>query len=140
MPENEKKNIKSQPASAVKDLVIIAAITILVFILSYFFDVFIFIVKFLEKYPQNIIYVDEIITVLLTLSIAFAIFSWRRWQELKKETAERIKKQEEIICLNATQAEVERVINKQLRSDREQMKEAMQEILQIFCNKGKREA
>ncbi|HTZ11703.1 MAG TPA: hypothetical protein VMD04_04960, partial [Candidatus Margulisiibacteriota bacterium] len=62
---------------------------------------------------------------------------WRRWKELKKETAERIKKQEELTNLAATQAEVERIISKQLHSDLDQMKEDVREILRLLLNKRK---
>ncbi|MCX5704191.1 MAG: hypothetical protein NT066_06865, partial [Candidatus Omnitrophica bacterium] len=128
------KNTGLQPSRATRDLVLLIAITILVLILSYFFDVFILIVKFLQEHPNKIIYIDEVITGLLTLSIGLAIFAWRRWLELKKETAERIKKQEELIRLAATQAEVERIISKQLRSDMDQMKQDVREILHLFIN------
>ncbi|MDD5006176.1 MAG: hypothetical protein PHS93_06720 [Candidatus Omnitrophica bacterium] len=127
-----KKNTKSQLANSSKDLVIIAVVSVCVFILSYFFDVFVFIVRFLEKHPRRIIYLDEIITLLLTLSIGLAVFSWRRWLELKKETAERMKEQEEVIKLTATQAAVERIINKQLHADMDQMKQGVREILHLL--------
>ncbi|MCX5712245.1 MAG: hypothetical protein NTY47_04125, partial [Candidatus Omnitrophica bacterium] len=60
---------------------------------------------------------DEIITCLLTLSIGLAIFSWRRWLELKKETAERIKLQEELITVAETKAQTADIICKELRSE-----------------------
>jgi hypothetical protein len=134
----KKKEIQLHPSTAVRDLVLLIAITSLVLILSYFFDVFILIVKFLQKYPNEIIYIDEVITALLTLSIGLAIFAWRRWSELKKETAERIKKQDELLRLTATQAEVERIISKQLRSDMDQMKQDMREILHLLITKHKK--
>jgi len=136
--ETKKKNKELQPSRAFRDLVLLIAITILVLILSYFFDVFVLIVRFLQKYPNKIIYLDEVITVLLTLSIGLAIFAWRRWLELKKETAERIKKQEELLMLTATQAEVERIVSKQLRSDMDQMKQDVREILRLLVNKLKK--
>lgn len=123
IPENKNKNARFKVTSAFKDLIVIAIVSISVFILSYFFDIFVFIVKFLEKHPREIIYLDEIITILLTLSIAFAIFAWRRWSELKKEVAERIKLQEEIIRIANTNAEVERIIGKQLRCEIELRKQ-----------------
>ena len=117
IPGNKKKNTKPQVTSAFKDLIMVVLISIFVFIISYFFDIFVFIVRFLEKHPRKIVYVDEVITVLLTLSITFAIFAWRRWLELKKETTERIRLQEEIIKITRTHAEVERIISKQLRCE-----------------------
>lgn len=136
--KTEKKITEFKPSRAARDLVLLAAALLIVLLLSYFFDVFILIVKFLQKYPANIVYVDEVVSFLLTLSIGLAIFAWRRWLELKKETAERIKKQEELIRLADTQAEVERIISKQLRSDMEQLKEDVRQILQLLVNKLRR--
>jgi Tfp pilus assembly protein PilO len=136
--ETKNKNIKPYSSRAFRDLVLLIAVTTFVFILSYFFDVFILIVRFLQRHPDKIPYIDEVIMVLLTLSVGFAIFAWRRWQELRRETAERIKKQEELLRLTATQAEVEKIINKQLRTDLDQMKQDVREILQLLINKLKR--
>ncbi len=115
-------NKKNLSTTACRDLVIIALVSIFIFILSYFFDVFKFLINLLEKHPRWITYVDEIITGLLTLSISFAIFSWRRWCELKRETAQRMKIQEELIRLANTKAETERIISKQLHCEIEERK------------------
>jgi uncharacterized membrane protein (DUF106 family) len=120
-----------------KDLVVLIVITVIMLILSYFFNVFVFLIELFQKHPKSITYIDEIVTGFLTLSIGLSIFSWRRWRELKKETAERVKKQEELLRLTATQAEVERIISKQLRSDMDQMKQDVREILHLFLNKHK---
>jgi hypothetical protein len=140
IPELEKKSVKFPDTDTFKDLVILAVITIFVLILSYFFNVFVFLIELFQKYPKALTYIDEIITGLLTLSIGLSIFAWRRWLELKNETAERIKKQEEILRLTATQAEVERIISKQLRSDMNQMKEDVRGILHLLLNKHNRTA
>ena len=102
-----------------------------------FFDIFVFIVKFLEKYPRKVVYVDEVITAFLTLSIAFAIFAWRRWSELKKEMAERIKLQEEIIRIANTNAEVERIIGKQLRCEIDLRRQEEKNVLSLKLNAKK---
>jgi hypothetical protein len=136
--KTKNKNTEFQSSSAFRDLVLLIAITIFILIISYFFDAFILVVKFLQKYPDKIIYIDEVITALLTLSIGLVIFGWRRWLELKKETAERIKKQEELLRLTATQAEVERIVSRQLRSDMDQMKQDVREILHLLISKLKR--
>jgi membrane protein implicated in regulation of membrane protease activity len=104
-------------SSAFIDLVILALITIVLLIFSYFFNAFIFLVKLFQKYPESITYIDEIVTLLLTLSIGLAVFSWRRWRELQKETRQRIKFQEELIALANTRAETERIISKQLHCE-----------------------
>lgn len=132
LPKNHNK--ESYP-KAFRDIVLLAAVTIVVLILSYFFDVFVLIVKFLQRHPERIVYIDEVITALLTLSIGLGVFAWRRWLELKRETAKRIEKQEDLLRLTATQAEIERIISKQLRTDMDQMKDDVREILYLLINK-----
>ncbi len=132
------KNRESHLSRAVRDLVLLIVITIFTLILSYFFNLFSLIVEFLQKHPDKIIYVDEVITTLLILSIGLAVFAWRRWLELRKETAERIKKQEELIRITATQADTERIISKQLHIDMDQMKQDVQEILHFLLKKHKK--
>jgi uncharacterized membrane protein YcjF (UPF0283 family) len=101
-------------SSVLGDLIILAVVVIVMLVLSYFFNVFIFLVELFQKHPKAITYIDEIITLLVTLSVGLAIFSWRRWRELKQETAQRIKLQEELIMMAKTEAETERIISKQL--------------------------
>jgi hypothetical protein len=115
------------PSKAFRDLASLIAVTIFMLVLSYYFDVFGLIVQYLQKHPDKIVYVDEVIVTLVTLSTGLAIFAWRRWLELKK-----------LLKLTSTQAEVERIISKQLRSDMEQMKLDVQEILRLLISKLKR--
>lgn len=133
--DDTQKTKNNGRSRTVRDLILLIAVTILVLVISYFFDAFIVIVKFLQWHPEKIVYADEVITALLALSIGLAIFAWRRWRELKKETAERIKRQEELLSLTATKAEVEKIISNQLRSDMEQMKDDVREILSLLINK-----
>jgi len=132
-----KNNPKVRFSAAARDLVILGLIIVAVFTLSYSFNVFNFLVKIFENNPQTIVYIDEIITILLTLSAGLAIYSWRRWLELKKESAERIKNQEMLREAAETKAEVERIISKQLRTDMDQVKQEIKEILYILGNKRK---
>jgi predicted nucleic acid-binding protein len=127
--EIKKNNTKSRFTNTSKDLVILAFIAIVIFVLSYFFDIFIFLVEFFKKHPDAITWVDEIITALLTLSIGFAVFSWRRWFELRKETAERMRLQEELLRIAETKAETERIICKQLHCDIAEYKKIEKDIL-----------
>jgi len=115
--ETKQKRTKFKLTSAVKDLIVLACVTIFVFVLTYFFNVFIFLVEFFKKHPQAITWIDEIITGLLTLSIGFAVFSWRRWLETQKEFTERVRLQDEIIKICEIKAETERIICKQLHCD-----------------------
>ena len=127
--EIKKNNTKLSLTVAFKDLIVLAFFVIFIFVASYFFDIFTFLVEFFKRHPQAITWVDEIITGLLTLSIGFAIFSWRRWLELKKETAERVRLQEELIKIAETKAETERIICKQLHCEIEEYKKIEQDIL-----------
>jgi len=115
--------------NARKDLLFLFFFALLVFILSYYFDIFIFIVRFLERHPRHIIYVDEVVMTLLSISIGFAVYSWRRWIELKKETGERIRLQEELLKVAETRAEAESIICKQLHVEIEQRKQGERGIL-----------
>lgn len=71
------------------------------------------------------------------MSIAFAIFAWRRWLELKKVTTKRIKLQEEIIRIAHTNAEVERIIGKQLRCEIELRRQEEKNVLSPKLNAKK---
>jgi len=135
--EIKKKNVKVRFTNAFKDLIIIAVVFILVLILSYFFNVFLFLVELFQKNPRAITYIDEIIMGLLTLSVSFAVFSWRRWSELNKETAERIKLQEELIRIANIKAETEKIINKELQSEIELRKQLEKNTL-LSPPKGKK--
>ncbi|MCK9615380.1 MAG: hypothetical protein M0R48_07750 [Candidatus Omnitrophica bacterium] len=133
----EKINKKLKFSAAFRDLIILGLTTIFVFIVSYFFNIFNFLVKIFYQNPQTIVYIDEIITVLLTLSVGLTIFSWRRWQEFRKEAAEHIKNQEMLREVAETKAEVERIISKQLRTDMDQLKHEVKEILYLLTTKHK---
>ena len=97
---------------------------------------FIFLVEFFQKYPHSITWIDEIITGLLALSIGFAIFSWRRWIELKKETSERIKLQEELIRIAHTKADTERIISRQLHHEIELRKQLEKDLDENSSHRG----
>ena len=132
--EIKEKKARIPLTSVSKDLIVLGIISALVFILSYFFDVFVFLVKFFQKHPHSITYVDEIVTSLLTLSIGFAVFSRRRWLELRKETAQRIRLQEELVQHAKTEAESERIISRQLHAEIEQRKEAEEKLKKLASN------
>ncbi|MDD5505717.1 MAG: hypothetical protein PHR73_03055 [Candidatus Omnitrophica bacterium] len=122
LQRNMDKQGKIPLSQGFKDLIIIAIVFILILVVSLFLNIFAFILEFIKKNPHSIIYVDEVIVGLLTLSVCFAIFSWRRWSELKRETFERIKAQEELIKIANTKAETERIISRQLHIEIEQRK------------------
>ena len=134
-PRNKNKD--SHLYSAIRDLVFVIITTISACLISYFFNVFDLIVKFLQKHPEKIFYIDEVIVTLVTLSIGLFLFAWRRWMELKKETTERIKNQEELLRLTTTQAETEKIINRQLHIDMDQMKQDVRGILTLLHNRNK---
>lgn len=127
--ETGKIDRESRSSSAFKDLAVLTFVVIVTLTLSYFFNVFIFLVELFQKYPQSITWIDEIVTGFLVLSIGFAIFSWRRWREVKKETAERLRLQRELIKIAETKAETERIICRQLQCDIEVYKRIEQGVL-----------
>jgi hypothetical protein len=114
-----KTEKSAQPVmnAVTKDLIWLAATIIAVFIFSYFFDVFSFLLVFIRRHPSAVFYIDEIVSVLLALSIGLAVFVWRRLKELRIETAKRIKLQEKLIELAKTEAQTERIVSKQLHSE-----------------------
>ena len=134
----DKKQTENNPSQSTTDLVILAVIVVFVFILSYFFNAFNVIVLYSQHHPEKIVYIDEILSVLTTLSLGLAVFSWRRWSDLKKETSKRIKHQEELLKMTSTQAETERIISKQLRLDMDQMKQDVRDLLFILRSKNQR--
>jgi len=135
--ENIKKNNILKPSTASGDLLALFITLVVVFVATYSFNLFNFLMRLFQQNPKAIEYIDEIILVLLTLSIGLAIFAWRRWLELKKEAAERIKKQEELLKIAETNAEVERIISRQLRNDMDEVREEVREILALL-SKNKR--
>jgi membrane protein implicated in regulation of membrane protease activity len=117
MEAHKKIGTEKYSTIAFRDLIILAAMIIVLLVLSYFFNIFIFLVELFQKYPKTITYIDEIFTLFIVLSTGLAVFSWRRWRELKKETARRIELQEELLLNANTKAETERIINKQLHCE-----------------------
>ncbi|MFA6350073.1 MAG: hypothetical protein WCY12_04025 [Candidatus Omnitrophota bacterium] len=99
------------------DLVLILISLLVVFAVSYYFNFFSFLMRLFQDNPKAFIWLDEIIVCLFVLSAGLAIFAWRRWLELKKETAERIRFQEKLITIAETKAETADIISKQLRSE-----------------------
>ena len=129
--EIKKGHAMAWLTSSAKDLMIIGACVLVLFIFSYDFNLFTFLVELFRKNPNAINSIDEIIVVLLTLSIGFAVFSWRRWKELKKETDRRLRLQEELLRNAETKAETERIISKQLRREIEERKRIAQKYFQV---------
>jgi len=123
MDKAKMKN-KRKTTAALKDLLAILIVTISVLIISYFFSVFAYLMRLFQENPKALTWIDEIIVGLITLSVSFAVFSWRRWLELKKETILRLKLQEELIRIAETKAQTERIISKQLHYEVEERKRA----------------
>ncbi len=71
------------------DIVIIALIAIAILLLSVQFHFYDELFDYIAQHPG--MFLEEIIFTLTTLSLLFAIFSYRRWRELNKEIQERNK-------------------------------------------------
>ena len=82
----------------IRDLVVIAVVSLLVFLLSIRIDLFEKIVYFSYQYENYEI--DEVITLFLILFFGFLVFSFRRWRELDREVLAHIaseKQKDEVI-------------------------------------------
>jgi len=80
---------KPKTSSTSRDIVVIAVVAISLLGLSLRFHFFKTLFTFTQKLEQY--YVEELILLLLVLSLLFAIFSYRRWRELRIESGERLK-------------------------------------------------
>lgn len=90
--------IDNSTTQAFRDFCVVIAISILVFSLGYFFDIFEWLVEWSRKYDSKTI--DEYVALLILLMISFSFFSYRRWNELRYEVKERKKAEEAIRNLN----------------------------------------
>jgi len=122
-----KKSEELRISNTVFDLVILVVVLTFVFMISFFFDVFGFLVTFFQKNPAALNFVDEIIAAFLVLSIGFAVISWRRIRELRRETAERIRLQAKMLEDYETKLAMEKIICQGLHCDIEQYRKLEQE-------------
>lgn len=76
--------IKIPPA--VTDLLLIGILSLVVYAISWRFDLFEYIAAVASAHEQGEL--DEILTVVFFLALAFVIFAYRRWKELEQERAE----------------------------------------------------
>ncbi len=109
--------VNNNGSNALKDLVIIAVITVIVFILASVFNVFEILAGFFQKYEKW--QVDEIITAFIILSLAFGVFSIRRWSELRAEISRHEKtrrENERLILANQLKSEFLAIMSHELRT------------------------
>ena len=121
--------------AAARDLLILSVILLLFLVLSYYFNVFLFIVELFQKNPWALTYIDEIVTALVVLSIGLAVYSRRRLLELRRETNKCILAERELAAAAATRAETERIVSKQLHAEIEQLLKFMKEDREMFLDK-----
>jgi hypothetical protein len=124
----KRKIAEKHQSTAVKDLIILITLVLVLLASAYFLHTFQFIVTIFQESPATIENIDEILVVLLTVSIGLAVFSWRRFKEFEKEADALINEKEESLKIAEMNAEVERIIGKQLRSDMEGLKKEIREI------------
>lgn len=125
----------SQPTRAFQDLVILAVVLVFVLVFSYRFNIFSFIVELFQRDPAALTFVDEVTTGLLTLSVGFAVFSWRRYQELKIKSERCLKAERELAVHAETKAETERIISKQLHSEIEVLLKYLREERELLFSR-----
>jgi|GEM_PF-2033376 len=125
----KKKNVR-RISRAVKDLVVLAVVTFFLLILSYFFNIFSFLIDIFRNYPRAITFIDEIVVGLVSVGAGLAVFAWRRLREFKKEAAARLKIQKEFVRIAETKADTERIISRQLRGEIEHRKQLEEEVVE----------
>ena len=91
-------NLYKKKTNTFKDFIVLSVVAVLVFFIAVYFRVFHHLAEW--EHQQGIRRLDEIFTVLIFLSFAFAVFSFRRWRELKHEIEERERAEKEILELN----------------------------------------
>lgn len=96
--ENSLTKNHGNKTKAFRDLVTISIVAVIVFVTANVFNLFEILAELSRKHEEwNI---DECIIVLMILAFAFAIFSLRRWRELRDEIAERKRAEGKIQTLN----------------------------------------
>ena len=70
-----------------RDLIIFITIAIFIFVLASVFDTFETLVEWSRKH--RIVEINELITLLVVLALAFSIFSYLKWKELRHEITKR---------------------------------------------------
>ncbi len=84
--KDKSRGVRSKISAALKDLIVLASIGILMFGFAWVFHVFERFAEFHQKHGVEPI--DDLIIAFAVLTIAFAVFSLRRWRELKKALAD----------------------------------------------------
>lgn len=105
-----------------RELIIFGAALVLVLVVAHLLDLFVFVVNFLDYHRETMFYIDELIIGLAVLSTGLFIFLLRKTVQLKKETAERMRLQEELLKHCQTEAETERIVSRQLHVEVEERK------------------
>jgi hypothetical protein len=93
MRANEREKIRRQPlrgtgsspvkSAALKDLVVMLVVSVALFIVSAFFDVFNKVISWM--YTHDTWQLDELFTVAAYFAVAISIYAWRRHRELRDE-------------------------------------------------------
>lgn len=117
MPDEETR-LKPEPSlrekQSVRDLILLLLLAILVFAVSSYFELFARLSRELGKPPWHSWRLDEYVTVLMVLSVGFAVFSYRRWKDLREELQER------------------RAAHEKLKQTEERYRELVENIDEIF--------
>ena len=121
--EDRKKTLRPSAGDyTIRDLFIFGIILLLALVAAHYFGVLVFIIEYVDKRPGAVMFLDEFVAGLLVLSIGLFIFLLRKMSELKSETAERMRLQEELLKRCQTEAEMEKIISHQLHVEVEERK------------------
>lgn len=85
---HQQSSLRNRKSRAVLDVIVIGAISLVVFVVASWLDVFELVVAWVRQH--NSWQGDEMVVVLVVLAFAFGVFSFRRWNELQLEMRDRI--------------------------------------------------
>ena len=129
MKETNLAGWYSKKSRAFFDFVIIVIISILIFVMAGLFDVF---EKFAAWSVQHEEWqIDEFFTLAVFLMVAFGVYSWRRWMEVRLEVKQRKRAEQEIKDKNEqldAQNEELRATEEELRASNEELEAANEEL------------
>jgi signal transduction histidine kinase/CheY-like chemotaxis protein/HPt (histidine-containing phosphotransfer) domain-containing protein len=84
--DNQRRQSHLKGTRVVKDLLVISAISVLIFLISSYLDIFAKFTTFSQRYEY--LQIDELIIVFVVLAFAMIIFSRRRVRELEQDITE----------------------------------------------------
>ncbi len=119
----------SKRSGAFFDFVIIVGVSILTFVIAQIFEIFEWFAEWSRQHEEW--QVDEFAALAVVLMVAFGIYSWRRWMEVRLEVEQRKRMEREIQDKNEqldAQNEELRSANEELQASEEELRASNEEL------------